>query len=79
MQGGGNLKNWEKPRDKKRKRNNKGKGGSARQRQKRKQFNQLRKKLKGHDQHLSSFSTLLHYIIHNLSNFSSYKSDNSAS
>lgn len=39
------LKSWESPRNEGR--NNKGKGGSARQRQKRKQFQMLRKKLKG--------------------------------
>lgn len=39
------LKRWESPR--KEGRNDKGKGGSARQRQKRKQFQMLRKKLKG--------------------------------
>jgi hypothetical protein len=39
------LKRWESPR--KEGRNHKGKGGSARQRQKKKQFQMLRKKLKG--------------------------------
>ena len=39
------LKSWESPRNEGR--NDKGKGGSARQRQKRKQFQMLRKKLKG--------------------------------
>ena len=39
------LKRWESPR--KEGRNDKGKGGSARQRQKKKQFQMLRKKLKG--------------------------------
>ncbi|WP_347272318.1 hypothetical protein [Pseudanabaena sp. FACHB-1998] len=39
------LKRWESPRSEGR--NNKGKGGSARQRQKKKQFQMLRKKLKG--------------------------------
>lgn len=39
------LKSWESPR--KEGRNDKGKGGSARQRQKKKQFQMLRKKLKG--------------------------------
>ena len=40
------LKNWEKPRDKKRKRNSKGKIASARLRQLKKRDQLLRKKLK---------------------------------
>jgi len=46
------LKSWESPR--KEGRNDKGKGGSARQRQKRKQFQMLRKKLKGEGVNASS-------------------------
>ena len=47
------LKNWEKPRDKKRRRNTKGKNASARLRQLKKRDQVLRKKLK--DEAFSSF------------------------
>lgn len=46
------LKRWESPRSEGR--NDKGKGGSARQRQKKKQFQMLRKKLKGDGASVSS-------------------------